>query len=385
MRTEMTRIFEKCLLSIQEGTILPVVLIFLLNALMYAPTVNYPLLWDDDSLIQKSNGLSGFDKLDDAFTGHYLAAISDRQTHLPYYRPVSLSVLVIQKTLFGDNRAGYRLINFFTHLLSAILLFLTSRWFLRERLRIVPGTTGVPALFASMLFCSLPYNMDAVMFITDLGDLMVLSALLLALVACEQFLEKGRILSLAYLFLCSLVALGSKETGIVVAPLLLLWALLRARPINRRRLIAALTLPALCTVAYMIGRSLFLADTTQLSLKTAIFRYPGDILVALRWALLPHPVSLMEAAPASMLATSWWIGVLLLLLLAVLIFRLVRRQPGICFLILTFFLVVTPSVLPPRWATCFLPDTSMSPALPLPCWRPADMLPPAAHSGRSCG
>jgi len=311
---------------------------------MFAPALDHPLLWDDDVLIRQSLEIRGLDKLPGAFNGHYLAGATDDQSQVPYYRPISLAALIVQKTVFDASPQGYRAVMFLFNLCSTLLIF-----FMSKRLFSTPAVdkrspATAAALFSALVFSTLPYNMDAILFITDLGDLMVLTSILLGLLLFEKHLRDGSAACRIGSLLCAALAIGSKETGVAAPFLLGLHALLRSgsSPISRKLLVPSAA--AILLVGYMAMRAAVLVNIRHFDPLTALLRFGPDFLQAFRWALFPHPLSLYEPVTHRFFGWDWWLGFLLLggILAAALYLR--RRQPPVVFLLLSFVLCIAPSL-----------------------------------------
>lgn len=102
---------------------------------------------------------------------------------------------------------GYHLVSVALHALNTVLLFAFCRMF----------WAVWPAFVCAALFAVHPIQTESVAYVSARADLVMTTFVLLALMAAER--QRWSLLLLA-----CLCAIGAKESGIVAAPLALLWA-----------------------------------------------------------------------------------------------------------------------------------------------------------------
>ncbi|MBN2802074.1 MAG: tetratricopeptide repeat protein [Deltaproteobacteria bacterium] len=324
--------------------------------LFYCWTFNYAPLWDDSALIEHSVQITKAENIQKTFTGHYLEIIDDFNGTTPYYRPVSLSFLMIEYQIFGGtNLNGYRIIHFLLHLISGILIFFLSGY-LFQSTKLETSSSVTPALISSLTFLVLPYTVDAVLFLTDIGDLMVLCFLILSLIIAHYYFQKKSILIATLFFITTTITIGSKETGLSIIPILLLYILFFKPCKSLKDIIIPLLITIISAGTYLLGRTAALKNNSNhLNITEAFSTFFSNIMIALRWALIPHPISLQENKFDSGFNYLWFIG---LLLVIALIFTTVKYQKkySLTLIIIWWWIItISPSILGLQFNNTFDP------------------------------
>jgi tetratricopeptide (TPR) repeat protein len=143
----------------------------------------------------------------------------DRSDRL--YRPLTTASYLLNYTILGnaDHAAGYHALNFLLHLANVWLVFaLGLRLFNRAG----------PAFLAAALWAVHPIGTEVVANVAGRADLLATFCLLgglLLYIRMEAMPAKSRRTALAGLFAISLAGMLSKETGILLFALMLLWDL----------------------------------------------------------------------------------------------------------------------------------------------------------------
>lgn len=110
---------------------------------------------------------------------------------------------------------GYHLISILFHALNTVLLFALAR--------MVWEGAWLPFVCA-LLFAVHPLQVESVAYISARADLVMTACVLCALIASER--ERW-----GWMLVWSVMAISAKESGIVAAPLALLWACVRWKPV----------------------------------------------------------------------------------------------------------------------------------------------------------
>ncbi len=161
-------------------------------------------IYDDHLLIIDNVPLSTTQQVIEYFTGtHYEGQY--------YYRPVTKLVYGLEKRLFGDHAAPYHAVN--VALIGLVFVLFTA--ILR---RLYPAASGSLAVFLSLLCCLHPVSASVVYPISGMETLLVT---VFGMASLLSYLHGGR-WSFPAAICCMVLALLSKEQGIIVPALLVL-------------------------------------------------------------------------------------------------------------------------------------------------------------------
>jgi tetratricopeptide (TPR) repeat protein len=188
----------------------PYLVLFALATGVYLNALGNGFVSDDNYQLLHNPLVRDWSRLPDIF-GHGVWWGFAQGSAANYYRPVQMLVYLGIHSVFGFNAAMFHLLMVLIHAANTLLVFRIARRLLKTR-------DG--ALAAAALFAVHPIHDEAVVWIAALPDLLltliVLSAFLLFL-RWNATPRGCRIAVLAGLFL---VALLTKETGIMLLPLL---------------------------------------------------------------------------------------------------------------------------------------------------------------------
>jgi hypothetical protein len=180
---------------------------------------------------------------------------------LDFNRPVQLLSLMLDALVWGRRPLGYHLTSVALHACCMLLLFgLVLRWLEREE-RPAEG----PAALAALLFAVHPLAVEAVAEPSYREELLVAFFLLLAL----RLAEHRRRWADAGVVACALLAIGAKETGVVVVPVLVAWWWLTGR---ERRFLKVLAASAVVQGLFIWARFALATADSQ------VFREPATYL-----------------------------------------------------------------------------------------------------------
>ncbi len=169
------------------------------------------------------------------------------------YRPVLLTTFALNHALGGLEPLVYKLTNLLLHATCAGLLFALAR-----RL----GALRLGALCAATLFGVHPLASEAVNMVSGRSELLVTAAVLGAL-HCHVAAMSGRRGASIATSMCTLVACGTKETGVIVPVLLLALEVVRGGAAPGAWASVRRALPSIGAVlAYLVVRSLLLGTVT---------------------------------------------------------------------------------------------------------------------------
>lgn len=194
--------------------------LFIIGSLCYFNVVLNPFVHDDVVFILQNPQVHSLDHIADVFTQSAFAPKSAVLANA-YYRPLLDVVYRLEYWMFGDQPAGYHIVNIILHIINAILLLvLTLRLTQRRGL----------SWCAAMLFLIHPVQSEAVACISGISNLLftffLLSAFLLYVRASDRRheLALGKVAGTygASLFLFGM-ALLFKEQAVVLPALLMFY------------------------------------------------------------------------------------------------------------------------------------------------------------------
>ncbi len=134
------------------------------------------------------------------------------------YRPFESLVLWIAYLFNGLDFFMLHFLGFFLHAVNSVLVFFLAR-------RLLKDNFGFFSFLAAALFALHPVNINTVLFVSRLHEPLVAFGLLASLLCLARFLETGKKLFFAFAFLFCAIGTFSKETGLLIAPMLFLYCL----------------------------------------------------------------------------------------------------------------------------------------------------------------
>lgn len=319
------------------------VAIFLLSFLLYAESIGHSFVLDDDLVCAKNSFVqSGIKGIKDCFTHSWYYGFAGSKDR--YYRPLMLSSLALDSSLFGTSPKGYHFTNVFLYaLFNSILFYLMLLIFGKEN--------WLKAIIATGLFVIHPIHTEVVANIKSRDEILAFGALLGMLIMLFKFFQKN---NGAYLFVsivCYGLAILSKESAYAflgLVPLILYYFSLY----NTRQILIvtagylSLAIIALYLRTFFIDPSpeaFGIIDNSLIAISNPISRFATSIgMLGHYFYLLVFPFQLsFDYSYNQIPAIPWYhwksIGTLFLLFcLGLLIFKQIRKQNLIVFGILFF-------------------------------------------------
>ncbi|MDD2890475.1 MAG: tetratricopeptide repeat protein, partial [bacterium] len=225
-----SRVMEKLKSIVQKKHFIPISLIIVLGAIIYANSFKNEFVYDDTILvarniyIKKWNNLFKVFNMDVACVEKNLfkdlfkfKPDSSRKTALFYYRPLQVVSYMFDYSLWRLNVFGYHLGNLLWHLLTAILVYFF--------VNLISGNLKT-AFITGLLFVVNPIHTEAITFISTRTDPMASSFLLLALmlyIKYKQVLSTKKIYYYIGAILSFILALLSKEMAVMFPFILILY------------------------------------------------------------------------------------------------------------------------------------------------------------------
>jgi len=174
--------------------------VFAAGVLLYLPTVRYDFVQDDRAIIVNNPAAHSVGAALRAFDEPYWP----RPAEAGLYRPVTILSLAVDWSLSGGRAGWFHLVNALWHALVGVLLVLVlSRWL-----------PPAGALLAGFVFVVHPVHVEGVANIVSRNELLATAAMLAAVLAARR---RWWVAALA----CALVAMLSKERGVITAAAIL--------------------------------------------------------------------------------------------------------------------------------------------------------------------
>lgn len=312
------------------------------GAMLYAPTFDNPLFWDDDDWIVNNPAVHelSWSNTKFLFSHDVLAGIGGRSN---YYRPVLMLSFAINWAFGGTVPWGYHLVSNGLHVANAVLIFLLLESFLKSRRQ---------AALAALLWLVHPLQTEAVAYIAGRGDplsvFFMLSAILL-------WLRTDRVRLLA--LLSAVLAILSRETAVLLPSymiIVLMVSTYRTESLSRafgKAFKAAWPFIAISSLYALLRLTVLDFDNTLNWYQHANI-YTENIIVRV-WTFLQVlwtyvrlsiiPFGLHMERTVSMLTTPWYWsvagGVFLLVVLTWLVYRDLMRGSRLWFFGAAMFLL----------------------------------------------
>lgn len=192
----------------KKKILLMMVTLVALNFLLYINTVNYDFLKDDFRLIVENPRIKDFQSFLHAIDSKFFAFPDFPYLH--YWRPLSLFSFFVDYQLWGLNPSGFHLFNILINTFNALLLFLVF-YHLFDKIYY--------AFLGALFFSIHPCHVEAVSWISGRTDLLSSFFLFTASLFFILFLKKRKALFYLVTVVFFILALLSKENG-VLFPLL---------------------------------------------------------------------------------------------------------------------------------------------------------------------
>jgi protein O-mannosyl-transferase len=310
----------------------------------YANALHNPFVYDDTTEILENASIRDLSDLRFVLLGHSLT------------RPVTNLSYAIDYAFWGLNAFGYHLTNLLLHALNVVLLFTLVRDIHRDvggQGRMNDGSTFA-GFTASGLFAVHPMMTEAVGYATGRTELLVATFVLASLYWFRRGLLSQKRLPVVVGIILAMLALGTKETAVIVPFVLLTYDVLilhgRRREERARRL-WRVHLPLVTTILVAAAVRIWLYMAVEYP-TTSGFRWPNllaDVEVLSRYiSLLFMPIA-QSFVHGSARVTSFFdvslftaIGVLTVVISVAVIAR--RDQPLVTLGIVWLLIALLPGV-----------------------------------------
>jgi len=255
-------------------SILPWMLPVVLALLSYGNTLENGFVYDDLITVQESAFIRDISLLPHLFTPRYFLYTQELS-----YRPIVTFTYFVDYALWKDRPVGYHFTNLICHIVCVVLLYFVAR-----EMNLSP----VWASCAAGIFAVHPAASEAVNGISFREDIL---ALLFCLAATVRFLDgRGARAWISLLFVLSLL---SKESGMVLPLILLLWwpRLRERKAFLRRWMPLGILLLLFVGLRWMLLRWAGTGEIEPWGLKDRLLICPKILTLYLRLTVWPHPLS----------------------------------------------------------------------------------------------
>ena len=292
-----------------------------------------------------------YDDHDTVIANRSLADLSNIRFILVYspFRPLVNVSYALDRWLWGYRPFGYHLTSIGLHAAAVVLLYVWIRRILSDN-----GSardTNMAAFTGAALFAVHPMQSEAVAYVSGRSELLCAVWFIAALLLARDAILSGSRARAAVAAACGLLAIASKETGLVL-PLVLLaydWLLRPGDDAARRRRLWRMLAPVVAVLAAMVayrlmtlrgvsGGSGMVPVLNVMTQAVVIWRYVG--LIA--W---PGGQSIMHAVhrATSVVDPLAWVAISALVFASVAAFRLRKSYPLVSFGVVWFLIVLAPS------------------------------------------
>ncbi len=204
----------------------PVILLAILCAVTYYPTLNSEFKLDDFTYFKMSPNFD-FTKV-----WHYFVSTTDQ-----HYNPLNSLFNAVIFSLWDTNVVAYHLLNLSLFYLNGLLLY---------KICLLLTKNNFAAIFSAVFFCLHPINAQIMNQIVFNTVLMSAALMQLSIIFYDHFLEKNRSKDFLIAFVCTILAFLLLETTWILPLYFMLWAYYFRR-VNYRKIIIS-TLPFWITV-----------------------------------------------------------------------------------------------------------------------------------------
>lgn len=358
-------------------------------AALYAPTLQFGFVWDDRTLVVTNAWLGSWSGLLEAFTHHFMGGSDTAGPGAVYYRPLVHLLFFVVRALFGSNPAAFHGLQLLLHVVATALVGVLAQRLVRP----APGLPEFAGPLAALLFAVHPIHLEAVAWISSLGDVGATVCVLgvLVLVSSPRELDWPRVVALGGL---CLAGAWLKETGVLALPLAATWLWLGpGREASRTRRLRVLAAGALALLVAAVSRSVALWGVEVLTRHAELTPFSmvltGCTLFAQQLAALLWPADLAAwhtlVPTTSLLDPRVWAALAVLAgLLAVGALAWRRGASGLLFLTLFLLVTLLPGTVVPRLGEnafaeryLYLPSVALALALALALDAVSERLRPA--------
>lgn len=317
-----------------------------LAVVAFAGTLSGDFVWDDVHLVERNPNLDA-SHLADLLTADF-GSMAASGSPSGLYRPVILLSYWFDSVLYGRDAQGYHITNLIVHALASMLLFGLAL------IGFGAGSRGVwCAWVVAALFAVHPLHTESVSWISGRTDVFAGAGLFAALVLYERG-RRGNAPAYVGSLIAAMLALGSKETALVLPALLIVVEIIR--PVAGRGVltIARQIVPFVVLCGLLLWRLLSLKMTilevdpifpADATLATRVWTAATSLVLYAGKMFWPHTLNAEFETPVirepGIVAIIGLIGVAVLVVAALLS---IRRRPALTLGAALCLLLVLPAL-----------------------------------------
>ncbi len=323
--------------------------------MLYGQSINFQFTLDDDLFYLKHKSVQqGMDGVADIFTKGSLNQF-DGTTGVQPYRPVTLTVFAIQKTLFDNSPSAAHFVNVILYILVVLVVFGLLK-------KLFPNFHVYVIALMALLFVVHPIHTEVVSSVKSMDELL---AALFGFMAWRYFLTEDKAKNNSWLLigmgsLLYFLSLLSKESAIAFLIIIPLSMIMIQKKEIKSSLKALIPL-GLMTFLFLIIRHNVIGTSTQsnglsilenvLNASTSIWQTTATKSVILfhyiRLLFVPWPLtwdySYNQIPLVNWTSVTAWVGLIIYGLLFIYALLQFKKQPLFSFLILFFFISSSPT------------------------------------------
>ncbi len=270
-------------------------IVFLVFAfVLYGNTVKNKYALDDEYVTNNPVTARGLKAIPEIFSTHYITSTGNVGSIVSEYRPMTKATFALEYQLWGDKPGRSHIINVLIYGCIAMLIFFTLRRFLKNFHVLLP-------FLITLLFMAHPVHTEVVASLKNREELLAFLCGMSGLWFLLNYIEKGKILSLFFMFMVFIIGYLSKPS---ILPFLALYFLVlyffTDTPAKKYVWVLAgivvvgllaqygpkLFLPPVQRVKFFIENPLFFDQPIGVRLGTSLL----SLLFYLKMLVLPYPL-----------------------------------------------------------------------------------------------
>ncbi|MEW6558204.1 MAG: tetratricopeptide repeat protein [Elusimicrobiota bacterium] len=244
---------------------------------VYANSSKNEFVWDDIKIIKDNKSIKDLNNLKKIFTKDYFKISKELS-----YRPVATFTYFLLYKIFKLNTWKYHLTNTLFHISIALLIYLLFTKLYKNKMK---------GFIAALIFSCHPINTEAVLEISFNEELLVAFFICISLLSYikyeeiiyKEFLKKSIYYSIS--LLSFILSLFSKETGLVLIPILFLYCLFFKNKIKIKELLGFL----IVAFVYLYIRFFVFKTTVE-----SVINYPGGSFYTNILTMLPVSIEYLK-------------------------------------------------------------------------------------------